>query len=295
MADICLICSEELTVKNIVNPECGHATCKDCFWKWTKQKNSCPFCRKSLLCNDEELEEIQHMRGLLEHRTRIVRQVEEAYQENDELHRKKRQMKRAIIQLNSNLNSKKQEGDAIAKNIRELRATRSQISQSLGGTYSAFQYYKKRVEARAIIYRNERKRIDYASQNLAHGDKGMCMEVLKDIKCLRKKDCNWRHDKHKLIRVTWMNETRKERKKFREERLREGSNFDLRSLFEEETPSQSSWDSIYQDQAMENIFRDYFIRNNQINPIPLEEDIIHNFTPHESSFILDRIINELYR
>ena len=141
MVDICLICSEELTVKNIVNPECGHATCKDCFWKWTKQKNSCPFCRKSLLCNDEELEEIQHMRGLLEHRTSIVRQVEEAYQENDELHRKKRQMKRAIIQLNSNLNSKKQEGDAIAKNIRELRATRNQISKSLGGTYSAFQYY----------------------------------------------------------------------------------------------------------------------------------------------------------
>ena len=113
-----------------------------------------------MLCNDEELEEIQHMRGLLEHRTSIVRQVEEAYQENDELHRKKRQMKRAIIQLNSNLNSKKQEGDAIAKNIRELRATRNQISKSLGGTYSAFQYYKKRAEARAIIYRNERKRID---------------------------------------------------------------------------------------------------------------------------------------
>ena len=60
MVDTCLICSEELTLKNIVNPECGHSTCKDCFWKWTKQKNSCPFCRKSLLCNDEELEEMQH-------------------------------------------------------------------------------------------------------------------------------------------------------------------------------------------------------------------------------------------
>ena len=292
MAELCLICSEELTIKNIVNPACGHSTCKDCFWKWTKQKNSCPFCRKSLLCDDDELKDIQHMRGLLEHRTRIVRQVEEAYQENDELHRKKQGLKRGIIHLNKTLNTKKQQGDAIAKSIRELRATRNQISQSLGGTYNTFQHFKKRVEAREIIYRNERERIDYASQNLAHGDKGMCMEVLKDIKCLRKKDCNWRHDKHKLVRVLWMNETRKERKKFREERLREGSNFDLESLFGEETPSHSSWDSIPdQDQAMENIFRDYFFRDQQrVEPIPLEEDIINDFSPEEERFILDRIL-----
>jgi len=291
MAEVCLICSDELTIKNIVNPECGHSTCKECFWKWTKQKNSCPFCRKSLLCDDDELKDIQHMKGLLEHRTRIVRQVEEAYQENDELHRKKCELKRGIVHLNKNLNTKKQQGDAIAKSIRELRATRNQISWSLGGTYNTFQHFKQRVEARAIIYRNERTRIDYASQNLAHGDKGMCMEVLKDIKCLRKKDCNWRHDKHKLIRILHMNETRKERKKFREERLREGSNFDLESLFGEEPTQQSPWASIpEQDQIMENIFRDYFFRDNRVEPIPLEEDIINNFSAEEERFILDRIL-----
>ena len=109
MAELCLICSDELTIKNIVNPECGHSTCKKCFWKWTKQKNSCPFCRKSLLCDDDELKDIQHMKELLEHRTRIVRQVEEAYQENDELHRKKRELKRGIITLNDRINFKKQQ------------------------------------------------------------------------------------------------------------------------------------------------------------------------------------------
>lgn len=291
MAELCLICSEELTIKNIVNPECGHSTCKECFWKWTKQKNSCPFCRKSLLCDDDELKDIQHMKGLLEHRTRIVRQVEEAYQENDELHRKKRELKRGIITLNDRINFKKQQGDKLAKNVRELRETRNQISRSLGGTYSTFQHLKKRVEARAIINRKERERIDYASQNLAHGDKGMCMEVLKDIKCLIKKDCNWRHDKHKLVRVLHMNETRKERKKFREERLREGSNFDLESLFGEEPTVESPWDSIPgQDQIMENIFRDYFFRDNRAEPIPLEEDIINDFSPEEERFILDRIL-----
>ena len=291
MAEVCLICSEELTMKNIVNPECGHSTCKKCFWKWTKQKNSCPFCRKSLLCDDDELKDIQHMRGLLEHRTRIVRQVEEAYQENDELHRKKRELKRGIVQLNNTLNAKKQQGDAIAKSVRELRETRNQISRSLGGTYRTFQHFKQRVEARALINRKERERIDYASQNLAHGDKGMCMEVLKDIKCLRKMDCNWRHDKHKLIRVLHMNETRKERKKFREEISREGQNFNLQSLFGEEPTVESPWDSIpEQDQIMENIFRDYFFRDNRVEPIPLEENIINDFTPEEERFILDRIL-----
>ena len=238
----CLICCEELTLKNIVNPECGHASCKDCFWKWTKEKNSCPFCRKSLLHNDEELEDIQHMRGLLEHRTRIVRQVEEAYQENDELHRKKGDLKRAITKLNTNLNIKKKERDDIRRSVRDLRKTRDEISRSLGGNYSSFQYFKKRVEIREIINRSWRKRVEEESQNRRYS--GMCVEVLKDIKCLRKKDCNWRHDKHKLIRVLHMNQIRKERKKFREERQKEELDFDLTTLFREETEGEELNDEL---------------------------------------------------
>ena len=90
---ICSICCGELTVKNIVNPECGHATCKDCFWRWAKDKNSCPFCRKNLLKNTEEAQEIQQMRSLLEHRTRIIRQVESAYDEEDRIKADVRRLK----------------------------------------------------------------------------------------------------------------------------------------------------------------------------------------------------------
>ena len=293
MAEVCLICSEELTMKNIVNPECGHSTCKKCFWKWTKQKNSCPFCRKSLLCDDDELKDIQHMKELLGHRTRIVRQVEEAYQENDELHRKKRELKRGIVQLNNTLNAKKQQGDAIAKSVRELRETRNQISQSLGGTYSTFQHFKKRVESRALINRKERERIDYASQNLAHGDKGMCMEVLKDIKCLRldkHNTCCHPETIHRcnMWRVKDMNKTRKERKKLREENLIEGQNFDLENLFKEEQPELIEPD---EDNHMNNIFQEFFMnRDYRVEPIPLEENIIQDFTPEERDFILERIL-----
>ena len=50
----CSICTEDLTIKNIINTECNHPTCKSCFWRWAKDKNTCPFCREHLLKNDEE-------------------------------------------------------------------------------------------------------------------------------------------------------------------------------------------------------------------------------------------------
>ena len=96
---MCSICCGALTVKNIVNPECGHATCKECFWRWAKDKNSCPFCRTSLLKNDEEAQDIQQMRQLLEHRTRIVRQVEEAYDEEENLKQRLRMTRRRCRDL----------------------------------------------------------------------------------------------------------------------------------------------------------------------------------------------------
>lgn len=284
MSKLCLICSEELTMKNIVNPECGHSTCKDCFWKWTKQKNSCPFCRKSLLHDDEELQDIQHMRGLLEHRTRIIRQIEDGYQENDEMLIKKRELNRGIEHLNTTLNVMNQQGDTIAKNIRELRATRNQISQSLGGTYNTFQHFKKRVEAREIINRNEKT---YGCPKT--------MEVLRDIKILGMLHSGYRscpccecsRNSH-LEKIYEINNKRKKRKKFLQERLSEGSNFDLESLFGEEPTQQSAWASIpQQDPIMENTFRNYFFRDNRLEP--LEQDIINNFTVEEERFILDRM------
>ena len=47
----CCVCSDELTMKTIVNLECGHRFCKDCIWRWTKDKNTCPCCRGNILGN----------------------------------------------------------------------------------------------------------------------------------------------------------------------------------------------------------------------------------------------------
>ena len=298
MVELCLICSEELTIKNIVNPECGHSSCKDCFWKWTKQKNSCPFCRKSLLHDDKELQDIQHMRGLLEHKTRIIREIEDGYDENDKLQRKKQEIKLSIIEESEELCRKKQERGAIAKNIQDILRIKNKISQSLGGTYCTYQHFKKIVEAREIKSRKRRKKIDRLSRFIPSRYQAMCMEVLKDIKILgmlhigyRSCPCRECSRNSHLEKVYEINNKRKKRKKFRNERLREGSNFDLEILFKEEL-EQSDWASIpQQDQIMENTFRDYFFRDNRLGLIEEEQDIINNFTVEEERIILDRIFS----
>ena len=81
----CCMCVEDLTVENIVTTECDHQFCKNCFWRWIKTKNSCPFCRKSLLKTDGEQKEQEHMRQMLDMRGNIIRDIEEGYEEKDGL------------------------------------------------------------------------------------------------------------------------------------------------------------------------------------------------------------------
>lgn len=63
----CSVCYCVLTLKNIVNTECNHVYCKDCFWKWTKENNNCPMCRTTIVSyNNERValdEQIDHLTG----------------------------------------------------------------------------------------------------------------------------------------------------------------------------------------------------------------------------------------
>ena len=223
-APACSICYEELTVKNIVNPECGHATCKDCFWRWAKDKNSCPFCRTSLLKNDEEAQDIQNMRELLEHRTQIIRQVEQTYEEKDEVTRVLRRKRNRLAQ--------------VIEGIDEANTKLKKLKKAHGGTYQSFKYFKEKFVEMTCKDRRKREKIDEASMNLAHGDKGMCMEVLRDIKILgRAAGGPWEYGwfcKPKLDKVREMNKVRKERQKFRYSgELFSGWERGLRNLFQE--------------------------------------------------------------
>ena len=203
----CSICCEDLTIDNIVNPECGHSTCKDCFWRWAKDKNTCPFCRTNLLKNTEEAKDIQQMRDLLSHRTRIIREVEAEYETQDRLVQQTRQLamrKGALEKMQEELDKK----------INDKKTILNDIENDLGGSYSTYRYYQRRVNSITQENRKIREMIDSAAQHLAHGSHGMSMEVLKDIKCLRE-------DKHpsvwadcrpfaQVFRVLEMNRVRKE-------------------------------------------------------------------------------------
>lgn len=132
----CSICCGELTLKNIVNPECGHSTCKDCFWRWAKDKNTCPFCRTSLLKNDQEAQDIQQMRDLLTHRSDIVRQVEESYEEYDELVSTNDILKKKKTNLQSYLALLEKRRLNYIKKLNTLRRANS-------GTYKTFIYFQE--------------------------------------------------------------------------------------------------------------------------------------------------------
>jgi len=94
----CPICDLILTLKNCVNTECGHSFCNTCFWKWTKEHNTCALCRSSILVNSEELEEQIYIRKMLEQRSELSRQIR--FFENKHL-KNKEAYERLQKQLNS--------------------------------------------------------------------------------------------------------------------------------------------------------------------------------------------------
>ena len=103
----CCICSEDLTLDTVINTQCGHQFCKDCFWKWMKNKNTCPLCRKDILFNDDELREQRHMQELLDHRSSIVKQVEESYDTKEKLDNRIRRLRKERDNLEIRMNHEK--------------------------------------------------------------------------------------------------------------------------------------------------------------------------------------------
>ena len=75
----CPLCCESLTIKNAVNPSCGHTHCSSCFWKWARKSNACPFCRKDLIGRERQKE--LELANLLERRNEIREHLEEMYNE----------------------------------------------------------------------------------------------------------------------------------------------------------------------------------------------------------------------
>ena len=59
----CSVCYTDLTVKNIVNTKCNHLFCKECFWKWADENNSCPMCRTNIISQTKMRIEEENIRN----------------------------------------------------------------------------------------------------------------------------------------------------------------------------------------------------------------------------------------
>jgi len=134
----CCVCSDALTLKTIVNLECGHSFCKNCIWRWTKDKNTCPCCRANILGNTKELEEMQHMRELITHRSEIVRQVEEEYERVDMLKARANNIEKGIRMAEKELDRQRDESDREQKKITFYK----QLNR---GTYTAIKCLEKKL------------------------------------------------------------------------------------------------------------------------------------------------------
>ena len=134
----CCVCSDALTLKTIVNLECGHSFCKDCIWRWTKDKNTCPCCRANILGNTKELQEMQHMRELITHRSQIVRQVEEEYERVDMLKSRANNIEKGIRMAEKELDRQRDESDRERKKFTFYK----QLNK---GTYTAIKCLEKKL------------------------------------------------------------------------------------------------------------------------------------------------------
>ena len=140
----CIMCTDILTLKNIVNTECNHQFCNECFWKWTKTKNTCPFCRKSMLANTKELKDIQDMRELLDHRKSIIKQVQEEYERKDDL-------VDDIHNLEYRNEQCKEKAILLKHEMEKLQQENEDLKTINKGSYVAMKYFQKKVNANLLF------------------------------------------------------------------------------------------------------------------------------------------------
>ena len=151
----CLLCTEPLTMKNVINTNCcTMPCCKICFFRWTKVKNTCPCCRANIFCNSEENKEIMQLKELLSHRSTIVRQVEQSYDELDVIRAKKRRVD--------------QERLKIKKSINEEKEKLEKLLEANGGKYKTMKHLEIRIRNGLENIRdqtkNNKERVNYHIQ-----------------------------------------------------------------------------------------------------------------------------------
>ena len=107
----CGICWEKIAFDNNVVTPCRHHFCTTCFFRWLKEKQNCPVCRKEFGNN------------IVENREELLEEINESITANFQILRQLRISKRALSRTN-----------------RRLTERNSALRRSIGNKYYELDY-----------------------------------------------------------------------------------------------------------------------------------------------------------
>jgi hypothetical protein len=239
--------------------------CKDCFFKWTKVKNTCPCCRENIFCNSKENKEIMDMKELLSHRSNIITQVEGAYDELERVRARNTRVKSNIKLLNKEINEKNTQFNELLK-----------INK---GNYGLMKYIQFKMDK--ILLRKEEETTVNNRQLIYHYKKILYLFVVAN-----KKD-NKRFKNSISFAIAIKNFIIQERKRKQREIKRQKNKYSkmefsnsLRSLFYEEGAETDDEMSDLEEISVRNIYQrveDRVLLRNRPVPYDLESSFREYF------------------
>lgn len=138
----CNICYKSLT-NNMVRTPCKHYYCSDCFFRWMRESQTCPNCRK-LLVEDSHIEtliaerkqELISLKEDLESQYNIFRflrrDTDSLDKDNSKLLRKKRELEYLVSTKKMELEDLAREKRAIKRSIRSINNYRNDLERLNG-------------------------------------------------------------------------------------------------------------------------------------------------------------------
>ena len=133
----CSICYTDLNENNIVNTECTHVYCWECFFKWIRMNPTCPLCRHNFVSEnawyqnrdiDEDIDNLRNLSNMLQievvEKSLDIRSLEKRYnklrQQYDEVkHNNKCEMGR-LIRLREQLEFTRGYNDCLRGNPNDI-------------------------------------------------------------------------------------------------------------------------------------------------------------------------------
>ena len=115
----CTICMDDIPNDKIVTTRCNHHFCQECFWNWCKMNNTCPNCREELMDKDRKAE--LELINLLDRRKEIRNEVQELYEECDDVALDISDNKKILKKLQKNIQDKEDYYDQIQDELFESK------------------------------------------------------------------------------------------------------------------------------------------------------------------------------